>query len=48
MNLNDDVLEAIARHDAKLELGTGWQAEVNANEAWKLAICVGLIVSEIW
>jgi hypothetical protein len=34
MNLNDDVLEAIARHDAKLELGTGWQAEVNANEAW--------------
>ena len=34
MKLNDDILEAVARHDAKLELGTGWQAEVNPNEAW--------------
>lgn len=34
MKLNDDILEAVARHDIKLELGTGWQAEVNPNEAW--------------
>ena len=34
MKLNDDILEAIARHDINLELGTGWQAEVNQNEAW--------------
>lgn len=34
MKLNDDILEAIARHDINLELGTGWQAEVTQNEAW--------------
>ena len=34
MTLNDDILEAIARHDIKLKLGTGWQAEVNQNEVW--------------
>jgi molybdopterin/thiamine biosynthesis adenylyltransferase len=34
MKLHDDILEAIARHDINLELGTGWQAAINQNQAW--------------